>query len=82
MAKVELHSNALWRYRRSFLAGFTKSREKHSRRNTVGETMKKDDSKVPYSEEEKKDPISGLAKELKKLKKKFKKLRRSVRASK
>jgi len=44
--------------------------------------MKKDDSKVPYSEEEKKDPISGLAKELKKLKKKFKKLRRSVRASK
>jgi len=42
----------------------------------------KDDTKVPYSEEEKKDPIGGLAKELKKLKKKFKKLRRSVRSSK
>jgi len=43
---------------------------------------KKDPSKVHYSEEEIKDPIGGLAKELKKLKKKFKKLRRSVRASK
>jgi len=43
---------------------------------------KKDDTKVPYSEEEKKDPIGGLAKELKKLKKQFKKLRRSVRSSK
>jgi hypothetical protein len=42
----------------------------------------KDGGKVPYSEKEKKDPIGGLAKELKKLKKKFKKLRRSVRSSK
>jgi len=42
----------------------------------------KDTTKVEYSEEEQKDPIAGLAKELKKLKKKFKKLRRSVRASK
>jgi hypothetical protein len=42
----------------------------------------KDGGKVPYSKEEKKDPISGLTKELKKLKKKFKKLRRSVRSSK
>jgi len=42
----------------------------------------KDGCKVPYSKDEKKDPIGGLAKELKKLKKKFKKLRRSVRSSK
>jgi hypothetical protein len=43
-------------------------------------TKENDDGKVPYSKEEKKDPIGGLAKELKKLKKKFKKLRRSVRS--
>jgi len=43
---------------------------------------KEDDGKVKYSKEEIEDPIGGLAKELKKLKKKFKKLRNSVRSSK
>jgi len=43
---------------------------------------KENDGKVKYSKEELEDPIGGLAKQLKKLKKKFKRLRRSVRSSK
>ena len=43
---------------------------------------KENDGKVKYSKEEIEDPIGVLAKQLKKLKKKFKRLRRSVRSSK
>jgi len=43
---------------------------------------KENDGKVKYSKEELEDPIGGLAKQLKKLKKKFKRLRRSVRGAK
>jgi len=43
---------------------------------------KENDGKVKYSKEEIEDPIGGLAKQLKKLKKKFKRLRRSVRGAK
>jgi len=42
------------------------------------EDKQKDDGKVPYSEEERKDPIAGLEKEIKRLGKKIKKLKRSV----
>jgi hypothetical protein len=47
-------------------------------------TMSKDDTpkdptKVEYSEEEQKDPIAVLAKEIKRLRKKIKKLRNAVR---
>jgi len=43
---------------------------------------KENDGKVKYSKEEIEDPVGGLAKQLKKLKKKFKRLRRSVRGAK
>jgi len=39
----------------------------------------KDPTKVEYSEEEQKDPIAVLAKEIKRLRKKIKKLRNAVR---
>jgi hypothetical protein len=46
------------------------------------EDKTKEDTRVHYSEEEKKDPIAGLEKEIKRLGKKIKKLKRSVIGSK
>jgi chaperonin cofactor prefoldin len=43
---------------------------------------KPDDGKVKYTKEELEDPIAGLAKELKKMKKRFKKLQRTIRSQK